>query len=60
MLPKNAKIGTNLIYLFLDPKNDHNSFRFLGIGRFFIAFALSKNGEIPVLETLNPNYLISF
>ena len=31
-LARDAKFGTNLIYWFAEPKNDLNSFRFLGIG----------------------------
>ena len=59
-LPKEAKFGTNLIYWFIDPKNDPNSFKLFGIGKSFIAFVLSNEGAIPVFEILNPSHLISF
>ena len=59
-LPKEAKFGTNLMYWFIDPKNDLKLFRFFGIGRSFIAFVLSNKGEILVFEILNPNHSTSF
>ena len=59
-LPKDAKFGTNLMYWFVEPKNDRSSFKFFGIGKSFMAFDLSNNGVIPDLEILNPNHSISF
>ena len=52
--------GPNLMYWFIDPKNDLNSFKFFGISKSSITFILSNKGAIPVFEILNPSHLISF
>ena len=44
----------------MDTKNDLNSLKNLVIVGSFIAFVLSNNGEIPVLEILNPSHSIPF
>ena len=36
-LPRDARFGTNLLYWFVYPKNDLNSFKFFGIGISLIA-----------------------
>ena len=49
-LPKDAKFGTNLIYWFMEPKNNLNSFKFIGIGKSFNAFVLWTKGKFQYLK----------
>ena len=46
-LPRDARLGTNLVYWLVDSKNDLNSYRFFGIGMSLIALVLSISGAIP-------------
>ena len=52
------QFGTNLMYWFIDHKNDLNSLRFFVMGKSSIASVLSNKGKIPVFEILNPNHSI--
>ena len=59
-LPRDARFGTNLMYWFVDPKNDLNFFKFFGFGMSLIALVLSISGAIPDFDILKPSHSIFF
>ena len=59
-LPRDARIGTNLMYWFVNRKNDLNSFKFFGNGISLIALVLSIKVAIPNFDNLNPSHYFLF